>query len=154
MPLAAGDATSVIARYGATLTAGYPGGSVASKRPGDAARTIPAACSIETPGLRRPITVSHHMLPESSRAFAPCQAGSAQIGIATSNVRPTSRPKNDGGVTPMTVARNLPIGTGLPTIAGSPPNSRCQNPWLITTPASMPQPRRSSASVNNRPRIG
>jgi hypothetical protein len=53
--------------------------------------------------------------------------GSAQIGTATSNARPTSTPKKDGDVTPMTSNR-CPSRRTVPPIADElAPNSRCQN---------------------------
>ena len=40
-----------------------------------------------------------------------------------------------------------------PIAAGEPPNSRCQNAWLSTTPGAR-HPRTSSVSSNTRPAAG
>ena len=47
--------------------------------------------------------LSHQFDRRSSADSFPRMSGSVPIGIATSNVRPTSVPKNSGGVTPTTV---------------------------------------------------
>jgi hypothetical protein len=57
-------------------------------------------CSIVAPSCTRPIAPRNQTSRWSSQARAPCVNGSAQSGTATSNARPTSTPKNAGGVTP------------------------------------------------------
>jgi hypothetical protein len=48
-------------------------------------------------------------------------------GTTTSKVRPTTGPKNPGGVTPTMVKSVRLIGSERPTTSADPPNSRCQN---------------------------
>ena len=44
------------------------------------------------------------------------------------------------GITPTTVAALRPLPNVRPITDGSPPNWRCQNPWLMTiTPGSSPR---------------
>jgi hypothetical protein len=73
-----------------------------SNRPGLNAFKCAEACLSVQPGLRRPITVSHQM---SRLSIPPPQIACAQTGNATSKFLPTSSPKNDGGVTPITSNR-------------------------------------------------
>ena len=53
---------------------------------------------------------------------------------------------------PITVAGAALNEIGCPTIDGSPPNRRCQNPWLSTTTRAAPG--RSSSAVIKRPSAG
>jgi hypothetical protein len=65
---------------------------------------------------------------------------SAQIGSATSKDRPTSNPKKLAGVTPM-ISKGRSASVSLrPMMFASPPYSRSQKRWLMTTPGA-PQPR-------------
>ena len=70
-------------------------------------------------------------------------------GTTTSNVRPTTGPKNPGGVTPTMVKSVRLMGNDRPTTSRAPPNSRCQNAYEITVTGS--EPRVSSASMSVRP---
>ncbi len=96
------------------------------------------------------MTVNHHRVPLSSTSGL--NAAAAHTGSATLNDRPTSSPGKPGSATPMISTGRLSIGIVRPTTEGSPPNSRCQNAWLITAVGA--QPRESSAAVNNRPTAG
>ncbi len=69
-----------------------------------------------------------------------------------SNPRPTSTPKNPGGVTPTIVNGTRSTTSGVPTTFAAPPKRRCHSPSLMTTTGpSGPPPRTSSAAVNVRP---
>src|SRR5262245_64591960 len=59
-------------------------------------------------------------------------------------------PKKPGGATPTMITAVLLTVTRLPTTAGSRPNRRCQNSWLITATGSG-LAGLSSASVSARP---
>src|SRR3954447_18008333 len=59
---------------------------------------------------------------------------------------------NPGGITPITVMGRELIWTCLPTIAGSDPNRRFHNPWLII--ATLVVPGLSSSGTYVRPRTG
>ena len=50
------------------------------------------------------------------------------IGMATSNVRPTSTPKNCGGVTPMIVNGTCSTVSVRPIASAAPSKRRCQKP--------------------------
>ncbi len=53
-------------------------------------------------------------------------SGSVPIGMATSNVRPTSTPKNPGGAMPTIVKGTRSTVSERPTTSAAPPNRRCQ----------------------------
>ncbi len=55
-------------------------------------------------------------------------SGSAPSGTATSNVRPTSAPKNSGGVTPTIVNGTRSMTSGVPMTSAAPPKRRCHSP--------------------------
>ncbi len=110
-----------------------PGGSASLKIPADNARTWASARSMVQPGFRRPVTVSHQTAPFFRRSNSGRIVAVAQIGTATSNVRPTSGPKNPAGVTPMTSTLWVSSLSVRPMTEVSPLNSRCQKSWLITT---------------------
>jgi hypothetical protein len=57
--------------------------------------------------LSRTITFSHQFERRSSAVSFPRISGSVPSGMATSYARPTSDPKNAGGVTP-TIANGTP----------------------------------------------
>ena len=57
----------------------------------------------------------------------PRMSGSVPIGMATSNVRPTSTPKNPGGVTPTIVNGTRSTVSDRPMTSAAPPKRRCQN---------------------------
>ena len=98
---------------------------VASKMPGEMACSCAVARSSVHPGLRRPIATSHQSVADTSR-LPPLIADSTQSGTATSKPRPTSRPLNPAGATPITSAwrassvRVRPIACGSPPIARDP----------------------------------
>jgi hypothetical protein len=68
----------------------------------------------------------HHDDRRSSALSLPRTSGSVPNGIATSNVRPTSMPKNSGGVTPTMVYGTRSIGSVWPITFAAPSNFDCQ----------------------------
>ena len=82
------------------MSGGSCGATVAANTAGDIAFNAAVACAIETSGLSRPITSSHHAYFLPSAFCTGSMSGSAQIGTATSKLRPTSTPENDAGVIP------------------------------------------------------
>jgi hypothetical protein len=77
------------------------------------------------PGFRRNITRSHQA-DRASRNPGCRTSAAAAIGTATSKVRPTSAPKNDGGATPTIVNGTRSTVRRRPIAAGDPPKRRCQ----------------------------
>src|SRR5437763_15541760 len=121
--------------------------------PPEIAVSCALACSTVTPGFRRPNDARNHTSDLSSPDCGPRKTASAQTGTATSNVRPTSTPVNDGGVTP-TMSRVWPLSRMVrPTAPGSPPYSRRQNASLSTAPGAA-HPFTSSAAVSSPPTDG
>ena len=104
-----------------------------------------AARSRVHPGFKRPKTLNHHSVPASIRPFlSSLNVASAHTGRMTSKRRPTSRPKNSGGVTP-TISAVWPLSVSVcPTAPGSPPN--------VALPERVAQehPRRAPGTVVRR----
>ena len=94
---------------------------------GEAACIWAFARSIVQPGFNRPINESHHAVGWGMRFLPGSQKkGSAQSGMATSNLCPISTPKKPGAATPMT-EKTLPSSRMVRlVIAGSPLNWLCQ----------------------------
>ena len=63
-------------------------------------RSAAFACSRLCPGFSRTMICSHHELFAANRLSGPRMSGSAAKGNITSVIRPTSGPKNPGGITP------------------------------------------------------
>ena len=72
-------------------------------------------------------------------------------GTKRSMAWPTSMPWKPAAATPITVIGRPFKETVWSRTAGSPPNRRCQKPWLNTTRGWAPGVRSSSA-LNTRPR--
>src|SRR4051794_13924170 len=98
MPVAAGVAPSLNAAKSFAVAASYRGETMLGKMPAEIAFSCADACSIVTPGFKRPKDARNHTSERARPDRAPRKIASAQIGIATSKLRPTSRPWNDGGV--------------------------------------------------------
>ena len=125
-PVDAGNALSVDSTYACATSDGKPDATVLRKMSGDIAARWLEARSSDHPGARRPMTVSHHQLRSFNALCSRLRIRSAQIGVATSNVRPTSSPTNRRGATPM-ISNGCPSSiTVLPIMAASPPYCRCQ----------------------------
>ena len=73
------------------------------------------------------MTFSHQCERPSSDDSLPRMSGSVPIGIATSNVRPTSTPKKSGGATPTIVNGTRSTVSDRPIASAAPPKRRCQN---------------------------
>ncbi len=96
--------------------------------PGDSACKCALARWAVHPGFSRPIIESHQAWWTGMRPFlSSAIRRSAQSGIATSYRLPTSTPKKEGGVTPMTGNVWPSSVTVRFSTPGSPPISRCQN---------------------------
>jgi hypothetical protein len=100
---------------------------VASRICGCAPRKTAVASSADWPRFSRTMTVIHHVDRLSRKLSRPRMSVSVPIGITTSNVRPTSGPKNSGGVTPTIVNGTLLMRSDRPSTSTAPPNRRCQN---------------------------
>jgi hypothetical protein len=72
--------------------------------------------------------LSHPLERPSSLEAPPYNNSSVPIGMATSNVRPTSTPKNCGGVTPMIVNGTRSTVSVRPIASAAPSKRRCQKP--------------------------
>src|SRR5580704_5091095 len=91
---------------------------------GEAACICAFARSIVQPGFNRPINESHHAVGCGMRFLPGSQKkGSAQSGMATSNLCPISTPKKPAAATPMT-GKTLPY-----RIADH--HTRRPAPWLV-----------------------
>ncbi len=99
-PRPAGNTPNRRPRYPSMSSLPYPVGMVASRMPGLRIRICSFASPIVQSGLRRPMTVSHQRSLSSTRAS---HSAAEQTGSTMSNARPTSRPVNEGGVTPTMV---------------------------------------------------
>ena len=111
------------------------------------------ACSTGTPARRRPNISSH---PASSRDSSACPGRTASciiIGTQTSALSGATDPWKPRAATPITVNGCPSTPIVRPTIVESPPNRRCQNPWLITT-TGRALGVWSSSGAKNRPSAG
>ena len=127
-PVAAGASVNFALRYfGRSCDGQLPTGSVASRISGCTPRTASVAASIDSPGLSRTITESHHESREPSSESLPWTAGSAPMGIAMSTRWPTIGPKKSGGMTPTTVNGIRSSVIRRPTTSRVAPNRRCQS---------------------------
>ena len=75
------------------------------------------------------------------------------MGNITSLIRPTSAPKNPGGITPTIVNGIRCTVSWRPTMSSAPAKRCRQRRWLITTTGPSDVSRRSSAGVSIRPRM-
>ncbi len=110
-PRPAGTTPNRRRRYPSISPASYPGGIVASRKPGLNVRRCSSARTIVQSGFSRPMTVSHQ---RSRCSIRESRSAAEQTGRATSKVWPTSRPVNDAGTTPTTVNGRSRIVSELP----------------------------------------
>jgi hypothetical protein len=82
----------------------------------------------------------------------PC-ASNIATGTHRSTRRSGSTPVNEASATPTISNARSPSVTALPTTDGSPPNLRCQNPWLMTATGCAPAVV-SSEAESKRPSAG
>ena len=79
-------------------------------------------------------------------------SGSAAKGSITSVIRPTSTPKNPGGITPTMVNALRCTVTWRPITSSAPAKCSRQNRWLMTATGPSVAAALSSAGVSIRPR--
>ena len=151
-PVAAGVSLKTRDRYSSCALFGQFSGSVALRICRQTPRTPPVAVSIVCSGFSRATMFNQGVPRRASRLSLRLTIGSVLSGTITSNVRPTSAPKNSGGMTPTTVNGTFSSVTVRPSAVVAPSKYLSQNPWLMTaTGPSRPPPRWSSASENVRP---
>ena len=94
-------------------------GSEPARTCGCTARSAAVADSSDMPGFTRSMMFSHDALSSSST--------SARIGRIRSKARPTSMPRNPGGVTPTIGTAERPSVMGAPIPLDAPPNRSCHS---------------------------
>ena len=128
VPVAAGATMNASSRKCSRNPGGTPGDRAAARICGCTPRSSAVAESIDCPDLGRSSTVSSIAARSvKMRVFLPRMTRSPLSGIATSNERPTSVPKNPGAVTPTIGTGTRSTVSDVPTAFAAPPKRRCQN---------------------------
>ena len=96
---------------------------------------------------------SHHEPFAANRLSGPRMSGSAAKGNITSVIRPTSGPKNPGGITPTMVNGMRCTVSWRPTTSLAPAKRCRQRRWLMTATGPSGAAPPSSAGVSIRPRM-
>ncbi len=141
-PVAAGVSLKTLARYSSCAFFGQFCGRVAARICCRTPRTPSVAASSVWSGFSRATMFRNGVPGRASRLSLRLTIGSVLSGTITSKVRPTSAPKNSGGITPTTVNGTFSRVTVRPIAVAAPSKCRSQNRWLMTaTGPSGPPPR-------------